>query len=215
MIVPVIMVQRGDCTFTHKVRNIEKAGASAALILDNKVELTERIVMADDGSGNSIHIPSFLIRRNTGDVISQYAMRPKVPVIVKISIDVHESSSGKALVDLWLSSPFDMTESQAARFGDFVGKGLDSHIDFNINLNTHPMTYLESHFKNETCLSNGKYCLSGNKIGLVPFKDRKQSSRAIYKKDISGQDGISLLNEGLRQKCLVKVLKEGKHADVA
>ena len=70
MIVPVIMVQRGECTFTQKVRNIEKAGASAALILDNKVELTERIVMADDGSGNSIHIPSFLIRRNTGDVIS-------------------------------------------------------------------------------------------------------------------------------------------------
>jgi len=105
-----------------------------------------------------------------------------VPVIVKISIDVHESSSGKAKVDLWISSPFDMKADQAARFGNFVGKGLDSHIDFNINVNTHPMTYLESRFKNETpmtylesrfknetCLSKGKYCLTGNKISLVPF----------------------------------------------
>ena len=92
-----------------------------------------------------------------------------MPVIVKISIDVHESSSGKAKVDLWISSPFDMKADQAARFGNFVGKGLDSHIDFNINVNTHPMTYLESRFKNETCLSKGKYCLTGNKISLVPF----------------------------------------------
>jgi len=62
MVVPVIMVKRGGCTFTHKVRNMEKAGASAALIIDNKIEMTERIVVADDGSGQTIHIPSFLVR---------------------------------------------------------------------------------------------------------------------------------------------------------
>ena len=66
MIVPVVMVERGDCTFTHKTRNIETVGANAALIIDDRVELSEKIVMADDGSGASIHIPSFLVRQETG-----------------------------------------------------------------------------------------------------------------------------------------------------
>ena len=108
MVVPVILVKRGACTFTHKVRNIEKAGASAALLVDNKIEMTERIVMADDGSGQSIHIPSFLLRQESGQVVKQFAQREE-PVIVKISTDVHESSSGRASVALWISSPFEIS----------------------------------------------------------------------------------------------------------
>ena len=35
---PVILLERGDCTFVTKVRNVEKAGANMALIGDNKSE---------------------------------------------------------------------------------------------------------------------------------------------------------------------------------
>ena len=33
---PIIMLDRGDCTFVQKVRHAENAGASAVLIVDNK-----------------------------------------------------------------------------------------------------------------------------------------------------------------------------------
>ena len=95
MVVPVILVKRGDCTFTHKVRHIEKAGASAGLIEDSRVEVTEKIVMADDGSGDSIHIPSFLIRKDVGDLVKKFARKAEPPVIVKVSTDIHVSTASK------------------------------------------------------------------------------------------------------------------------
>jgi hypothetical protein len=60
---PIVMVDRGDCTFVSKVRNIEKIGVKLAIIIDNRAEHTEELIMADDGSGHSVHIPSFIIRK--------------------------------------------------------------------------------------------------------------------------------------------------------
>ena len=59
---PVILLDRGDCTFVTKVRNVEKVGANVALIGDSKSEDSNIFIMSDDGSGHSINIPSFLIR---------------------------------------------------------------------------------------------------------------------------------------------------------
>ena len=52
MELPIILVDRGDCTFVTKVRNVEKAGANVALIGDNVVENSEVFIMSDDGSGH-------------------------------------------------------------------------------------------------------------------------------------------------------------------
>ena len=59
---PVILLDRGDCTFVTKVRNVEKVGANVALIGDSKMEDSNIFIMSDDGSGHSINIPSFLLR---------------------------------------------------------------------------------------------------------------------------------------------------------
>ena len=66
---PIIMVDRGDCHFVQKVRNIQNMGVHLAVIVDNKDEHSENLVMADDGSGWSITIPSFFIRKNAGKLI--------------------------------------------------------------------------------------------------------------------------------------------------
>ena len=64
---PVILLDRGDCTFVTKVRNVEKVGANVALIGDSKMEDSNIFIMSDDGSGHSINIPSFLLRSETAD----------------------------------------------------------------------------------------------------------------------------------------------------
>ncbi len=66
---PIVMVDRGNCTFVTKVRNIEKVGAKMAIICDNSPFSSEHVIMADDGSGSSINIPSFIIRRRDCDII--------------------------------------------------------------------------------------------------------------------------------------------------
>ena len=36
ILTPIFLVDRGECTFVTKVRNIEKAGGSLAVIIDDK-----------------------------------------------------------------------------------------------------------------------------------------------------------------------------------
>lgn len=66
---PIIMVDRGECTFVTKVRNIENLGIKMAIIADDKLENTESLIMADDSTGRSITIPSFMIRKLDADRI--------------------------------------------------------------------------------------------------------------------------------------------------
>ena len=49
---PIFIVDRGHCTFVHKVRNIQKAGGSLAIVVnsEDRTDVSE-IVMSDDGSG--------------------------------------------------------------------------------------------------------------------------------------------------------------------
>lgn len=68
-----ILVERGgDCSFTTKVRNVEDAGASLAIIIDNKDEELDTVNMADDGAGSGIRIPSMLISKRDGQRIVEY-----------------------------------------------------------------------------------------------------------------------------------------------
>ena len=82
---PVILLERGKCTFVTKVRNVEKAGANIALIGDNKEEQSEVYIMSDDGSGHSINIPSFLIQKQAYDhFVDSYDDGDHIIIKVKI-----------------------------------------------------------------------------------------------------------------------------------
>lgn len=81
-----MLLERGNCTFVTKVRNVERAGANIALIGDSKVENSEVFIMSDDGSGHSVNIASFLIRKSTADAFkTAYASNERI--IIKINIE--------------------------------------------------------------------------------------------------------------------------------
>jgi len=90
----ILMIDRGDCTFVKKVRNAQKAGAAGVLIADNtclcsagtectpetedeQCEMKEPI-MADDGSGADISIPSFLLFKQDADPIKDMITQNKI-----------------------------------------------------------------------------------------------------------------------------------------
>lgn len=60
---PIFLVVRGNCSFVTMVRNVEKAGGALALIIDTKSENVSGVILADDGTGAGIEIPSMLINR--------------------------------------------------------------------------------------------------------------------------------------------------------
>lgn len=56
-----LLMLRGDCTFVKKVTNAQQEGNQLAIIMDNVIEKTQKIVMANDGYASHINIPSIFI----------------------------------------------------------------------------------------------------------------------------------------------------------
>jgi len=75
---PIILVDRGECTFVTKARHIQEFGGVLAIIADNvEFEAANRLIMSDDGTGNGIKIPSFLIGKSDGDMLKEYIHKDK------------------------------------------------------------------------------------------------------------------------------------------
>ena len=133
MELPVILIERGDCTFVTKVRNVEKAGANIALIGDNKEEDSEVFIMSDDGSGHSINIPSFLLDKQTSDAFED-SYRNGEHIIIQVKIETAHSANG-ATVDLWYSTPFDLSVRQLKDLRKTIPLFGD-HIKFDLKVKT-------------------------------------------------------------------------------
>jgi extracellular elastinolytic metalloproteinase len=68
-----VIVRRGGCSFTMKVREIEHAGGKLGIIVDEvDNEAMDAIIMVDDGTGNGIRIPSVMINKKEGEIILEY-----------------------------------------------------------------------------------------------------------------------------------------------
>lgn len=110
---PVVLVDRGNCTFVSKVRNIEKLGVKMAIVADNRDEDSENMIMADDGSGHSVHIPSFIIRKKAGEHLKDAVKRnekgekttPNVYIKGELLIDRPDN---RVEYELWYSSILDL-----------------------------------------------------------------------------------------------------------
>ena len=121
------MVDRGNCTFVQKVRNAQRAGAAGVVIADNtclckdldcmaksptvpreKCEMSEPI-MADDGSGSDVSIPSFLMTKLDSDAIKAVLKKNQtVQLEMKFSIPAPDN---RVEYDLW-TTPKDITSRE-------------------------------------------------------------------------------------------------------
>ncbi len=70
----IALIDRGDCNFTEKVKNVQDAGAVAALITNH----VSGDPFAMGGSDNSITIPAFMISMGDGDSIKTALLSDKV-----------------------------------------------------------------------------------------------------------------------------------------
>lgn len=109
----ILMVDRGDCTFVQKVRNAQHGGAAAVLIADNQCQCgatncvldkgaiceAEEPIMADDGSGLDITIPSFLVFKQDADKMKEVLKKNK-PMRVEMSFSIPEPEA-RVEYDLW------------------------------------------------------------------------------------------------------------------
>ena len=104
---PIVLADRGKCSFVNKVRNIEKLGVKVAFICDNKPEYVDSIIMADDGTGSSVNIPSYLISKRDCDFIKDtITNHPNASIYVRTELDIVHPDN-RVEYEYWYSTVFD------------------------------------------------------------------------------------------------------------
>lgn len=104
-LINIVVVRRGKCSFTQKVKVAYQKGAHAVIVVDREDSaLTsqdlQNVIVADDGYGGDIHIPSILISKKDGAALIEAVS--KSMVTVQLSWDVPQDHV--VSMDLWMSA---------------------------------------------------------------------------------------------------------------
>lgn len=199
----ILMVDRGGCTFVQKVRNAQRSGAAGVIIADNTCLCsagdschsdpgtdceTREPIMADDGSGADISIPSFLMFKQDADPIKAEVMANH-PVRIEMAWSL-PSPDDRVEYDFW-STPTDLVSKDFQKEFKDAAQALGDRAYFT------PHMYIYDGIKSgcqgpdgenqcyNLCTNNGRYCATD------PDND--------LDKGISGADVVT---ESLRRTCI-------------
>ena len=156
------MVDRGECSFVTKVRNIEKAGGSLAVIInDNDDRSIKDIIMSDDGTGAGIRIPSMLISKKDGKLLKDFLLSSSAEVAIKASLAaefIMENPDNTVEWSLWYTSSNDRALDFIKYFYEDMQKFSMVDVDFSPKYVTWSCPNCDDAYKKRECVSNGKYC---------------------------------------------------------
>lgn len=188
-LINVVLVRRGKCSFTTKVKVAYKKGAHAVIIVDREdSDLTsaslKHIIVGDDGYGDSIHIPSVLIAKQEGGKLIEAAKKSEV--IVQLSWNVPANHIVE--VDLWMSSGSTESQQFLKKFAN-RRKKLNEVMSFTPHYTVFSMPSSDPSVYQELCSdTTGQYCA----------EDPDASG------EITGRD---VLDENVRQLCIHDLTK--------
>lgn len=178
----ILMVDRGSCAFVQKVRNAQRNGAAGVVIADNTCLCsdsdclahqqekdgdsgppceTAEPVMADDGSGADVSIPSFLMFKHDADKVKDELKRNR-PVRIEMQWSLPQPDD-RVEYDLF-SSPTDPVTYHL--FQDFkdIAKALGNRAYFTPHMYVFDGVRSQCHGMNgenqcfNLCSNNGRYC---------------------------------------------------------
>jgi len=201
----ILMVDRGGCTFVKKVRNAQRAGAAGVIIADNtclctdtkcieesglQVCETSEPIMADDGSGSDISIPSFLMFKVDADSIKNELKNDK-PVQLEMAWSL-PTPDDRVEYDLWTVPTDSVSRDFLTNFKDVavaLGKSayFTPHMYIYDGVRSHCQGSDGQNMCYSLCTNNGRYCATD------PDND--------LEKGISGAD---VVKESLRRLCIWK-----------
>lgn len=193
---PIVMVNRGGCPFTKKVRNIQHAGGTVAIVIDNKEnEEMDDILMVDDGTGNGITIPAMMISHEHGLKILKYMVdgdedehtNNSTNVSLMAAFDIRHPDN-RVEWDLWFSSNEEIALNFLKNYREFHEK-LGNQTLFTPHYTFTDFPRSMQNKMEDDCLSKGKYCI-------------------ISQKSNDKRAGRDVLYEDLRQICLFNKMSE-------
>ncbi|KAM7467900.1 hypothetical protein LguiB_015462 [Lonicera macranthoides] len=200
-----VLVERGDCYFTLKAWNAQKAGAAAILVADNKDEplITMDAPEEEDAQADylqNISIPSALIAKSLADNIKKALSNGEM---VHINLDWRESlphPDERVEYEFWMNSNDECgpkCNSQIEFVKSFKGvaqilerKGYTQFTPHYITWYC-PEAFLLSRQCKSQCINHGRYC--------APDPDQDFNR---------GYEGKDVVVQNLQQACFFKLANE-------
>eukprot|EP00977_Amphora_coffeiformis_P011818 scaffold2897_cov178-Amphora_coffeaeformis.AAC.23 len=193
----ILMIDRGDCAFTTKVRNAQKAGAAAVLIADDHcvcghqeckigdTYVCQRTlpIIVDDGSGRDISIPSFLLYKEDSDAIKQVLLQDQ-NVIFSMGFKI-PAPDARVEYELWTAPTDHFIDENLWTSLRTIALALGDHASFTPQMSLYDGTQQDCTYDGNCpnmCTNNGRYCAFG-------LNDEKVS-------------GADLVTESLRRICI-------------
>mgnify|MGYP000863899878 CR=1 FL=1 len=191
----MILVDRGECTFVTKTRNIERAGGQLALVVDNSEHDIQDIIMSDDGTGQGLRIPSMIISMKDGQLLKDFLSTASTDEISKVQLTAQfEMANPDNSVDVkfWYTTNDDKSLQFVKDMGKYIMAADKSErgIDFEPKFVHWSCPFCDSDFKRLNCVSDGKYCGMNHENG---------------NSSVTALTGKEVVLENLRQYCVYKV----------
>ncbi|KAI3677776.1 hypothetical protein L6452_37046 [Arctium lappa] len=200
-----LLVDRGDCYFTLKAWNAQKAGAAAILVADDRPEPLITMDTPEEETARNdylqnISIPSALISQSLGEAIKRELSKPEM---VKVNLDWREAlphPDDRVEYEFWTNSNDECgskCESQRDFVKEFKGvaqilekKGYTQFTPHYITWYC-PEAFILSKQCKSQCINHGRYC--------APDPEEDFSL---------GYDGKDVVAQNLLQACFFKVANE-------
>jgi len=156
-----LLAVRGDCTFVRKVHNAQEEGAKLAIIMDDRIEKTENIIMANDGQGYHLKIPSIFIDEGDGEMIVEWTTsNPDKPVILSIKFETNITDVVE--VGLWLDiktrNSYQFIRDFKPLYEKVRNKGKRHLYTVNLTVNYFTFACAKELCKAEDCYGGFDYC---------------------------------------------------------
>lgn len=188
---PVFVVDRGSCTFVTKARNAQNAGALAVIVINDKDENIQQLILSDDGTGSDVQIPVILINNQEGEIIKKFFNDYKNDkyTINRITANIEHLSEISETIRMDLF--FTADNPAAYKFLRDMGPAIEE-MGENIELVPNYIVYRQSGnlFASEKdCIGNKKFCYIASNAQI---------------------EGRNVVIESLYQKCIYKLYGDKK-----
>lgn len=195
---PILILNRGNCSFVVKVRNAQAIGASAVIIIDNIIESPENVMMIDDGTAGNIYIPSVLISKSNGEVLKNYVLSHQtIKTRVQITFEM-PNPDNRVEYEIWMSSENTELREFLSDFSQYA-----KNLIPNTLMTPHYVLWYSVERSKEGFLTEHKDCLGGGRY-CAPDPDLDNGPRT----------GREIVIENLRQICLYNYLTGQKKVNL-
>eukprot|EP01084_Bolivina_argentea_P067035 122163_1 len=194
----ILLIDRGNCSFVSKVRLAQHSGASGVVIADDKCVCSNpqckdydcegiEPILGDDGSGNDVEIPSFLLEREDGKILKTHLQAQEVLKVEMLwSLPAPDD---RVEWSLWTSAHDDTSLPFIDGFKDVISQlGKQQYFEPMYQLvdgSDYGCTNLGNRWCDGLCTNGGRYCMN------EPDNTKHE-----------GITGADIVKETLRQKCI-------------